>query len=292
MATALANSTSSPTLSPNASVNQDTPPPNSPVISQKNCRLAPGKIEMDELASQRLPEPLSFRIYLPPCYDEAEDQSYPVLYLVHGQSYTDSQWDDLGVPKIADRLISTGEVAPFIVVMPRDRVWTEPTQDYFGQVVVQELVPWVDEHYRTLADRSHRAIGGLSRGAAWAAELGFSHWELFGAVGMHSGFVFHSDYPYVEQWLKSIPTDRLPRIFMDLGNGDREEITSAATWLESMLTRNSIPHEWHLFIGEHTDAYWGAHVEEYLRFYTQEWGGGNPAGNPFSAVSAGSGSLK
>ncbi len=247
---------------------------------------------MGELATPLLPEPLSYRVYLPPCYDETEGRNYPVLYLVHGQSYTDSQWDDLGVPETADRLISTSEVAPFIVVMPRDRIWKEPTQDNFGQAVVQELVPWVDEHYRTIPDRSQRAIGGLSRGAAWAAELGFSHWELFGAVGMHSGFVFHSDFPFVEQWLKSIPDGMQPRIFMDLGNNDREEITTAATWLESMLTRNNIPHEWHLFVGEHTDAYWGAHVEEYLRFYSQEWGDGSAVDHPYSAMSARSGLLK
>ncbi len=263
---------------------RDVQDPNLSTPAKKGCVQAAGRVEKNNLTSLLLPDPLDFRVYLPPCYDEDTSRSYPVLYLIHGQSYTDSQWDDLGVPETADQMISSGEVGPFIVIMPRDRVWTEPNQDNFGQAVIESLVPWVDEHYRTIPDRAHRAIGGLSRGAAWAANLAFSHWELFGAVGMHSGFVFHTDFPFVEQWLKNIPDGQTPRIYMDLGNGDREEITSAATWLERMLTTNGIPHEWHLFVGEHQDAYWGAHVGEYLHFYTAEWGDDLLPETPFSAI--------
>jgi len=234
--------------------------------------MAGGRIEVNKITTALLHEPLVYRIYLPPCYDEEPQRSYPVLYLIHGQSYSDDQWDRLGVPKTADRLIAKGETAPFIVVMPRDRVWTEPTQDHFGLAVEQALIPWVDTHYRTIADRAHREIGGLSRGGAWAVDLGFSHWELFSAIGVHSGFVFHSDTTPILQWLKDIPAGMVPRIYMDIGNADRPEITQGAKWLEDLLTKMEIPHEWHMFIGQHSESYWGAHVEDYLRWYTMEWG--------------------
>jgi len=225
-----------------------------------------------EFTTILLANPLVYRIYLPPCYNEDTPQSYPVLYLIHGQTYSDTQWDRLGVPEAADRMIASGEAAPFIVVMPRDRVWLEPTEDNFGLAVEQSLIPWVDDHYRTIPDRAHRAIGGLSRGGAWAIHLGLSHPELFSAVGLHSGFVFHSDVQALYLWLFNLPAGMAPRIYMDISNDDRPEITQSATWLEELLTRYDIAHEWYMFVGEHDETYWRAHVEDYLRWYTLEWG--------------------
>jgi len=231
-----------------------------------------GKVEVSEFTTILLPQPLVYRIYLPPCYDEQPELYYPVLYLIHGQTYADTQWDRLGVPEVADRLIAAGEVSPFIVVMPRDRVWLEPTEDNFGLAMEQSLIPWVDEHYRTIPEREYRAVGGLSRGGAWAIHLGLSHPELFSAVGLHSGFVFHSDVQPVHLWLYNLPEGLLPRIYMDIADADRPEIVQSATWLEELLTRYDVPHDWHIFAGEHEEAYWKAHVEDYLRWYSQEWG--------------------
>jgi len=233
---------------------------------------AGGKVEVYEFTTILLRDPLVYRIYLPPCYDEQPEQAYPVLYLIHGHTYSDTQWDRLGVPEMADQLIRTGEVAPVIVVRPRDRVWLEPTEDNFGKAVEQSLVPWVDEHYRTIPDRAHRAIGGLSRGGAWAVHIGLSRWDLFSAVGVHSGFLFQSDVQSIYLWLYNMPEGIQPRIYMDIGTKDDAIITKSATWLESFLTHNDIPHEWHMFIGEHNENYWRTHVEDYLRWYTMEWG--------------------
>ena len=234
--------------------------------------LAGGSVDVYEFTTILLPNPLVFRIYLPPCYEEQPERSYPVLYLIHGQTYTDTQWDRLGVPETADKLINAGDTVPFIVVMPRDRVWLEPTEDNFGKAVEQSLVPWIDEHYRTIPDREHRAIGGLSRGAAWAVHIGLSRWDLFSAVGVHSGFVFYSDYQPIYLWVYNTPPGMFPRIYMDIGDKDRPEIADGAAWLEDFLTRFDIPHEWHLFSGEHDETYWSAHVEDYLRWYSMEWG--------------------
>jgi enterochelin esterase-like enzyme len=210
-------------------------------------------------------------VYLPPCYDEQPDRRYPVLYLIHGQNYNHDQWDRLGADETADQLIGAGEIEPFLLVLPRDRVWTQPTEDNFGQVLAEGLVPYVDQHYRTLADRANRAVGGLSRGAGWAVHLGLSRWGLFGAIGTHSLPVFWTDTYHIREWLDAIPAESLPRIYMDIGEKDRPVIMQSALWFENLLTEKGIPHEWHLNPGYHEEAYWSEHIDEYLRWYTKDW---------------------
>lgn len=271
VATIKPSNTPSPTLSPSLSPSPTLTITPTPSPTQLTCEQETGRIEKGELRTDLLRLPLEFRLYLPPCYDQLTDRRYPVLYLVHGQSFNDDQWDRLGVDEVADELIASEEIPPLIIVMPRDRIWSQPTEDPFGQAVIEDLVPWIDQNYQTHPDRDHRAIGGLSRGAGWALNIGFSHWESFGGIGMHSLPVFWTDLPHIKNWLDAIPRGSMPRIYMDLGDKDRLQISKSAIWFEELLTEKRIPHEWHLYPGYHEEAYWESHVEEYLRWYTQEW---------------------
>ncbi len=213
---------------------------------------------------------MDYRVFLPPCYEDYPEKRYPVLYLIHGQSYNDDQWDRLGADELATALILGKEIPPFILVMPRDRLWEQPRDDPFGQALVEELIPLIDREFRTLTDRQYRAIGGLSRGAGWALHLGLSQWQMFGAFGCHSLAVFESDAPKIAGWLDDIPRESLPRIFLDIGDHDRPPILQSAIWFEQLLTQKRIPHEWYLFQGYHEEAYWQEHLPLYLRWYTQE----------------------
>lgn len=153
--------------------------------------------------------------------------------------------------------------------MPRDRVWEEPTEDPFGQAVIEHILPWMALNYRILPERRFHAVGGLSRGASWAIHLGLSHWELFGAIGGHSPPVFWSDTPKIRRWLDEIPPESLPRIFLDIG--EKDYLIDSALWFEGVLAEKGIPHEWYLFTGRHEEAYWQAHLEQYLRWYAINW---------------------
>ena len=239
----------------------------------ETCLQKVGRYVIGQLKAPVLPDPLEYRIYLPPCYDQQTLLRYPVLYLIHGQGFTDDQWQRLGAGDVADRLISSGQVSPFMIVMPRDRSWADPDQDPFDNALVNTLIPYIDANFRTLADRQHRAVGGLSRGGGWAAHLGLTCWDTFGAVGMHSLATFWADVPYIKKWLDAIPADKMPRFYLDVGNNDRPEIRSSTIWFEGLLEQRDIPHEWHLFTGYHEEKYWQAHVEQYIRWYTQEWRG-------------------
>src|SRR6185503_3044308 len=110
----------------------------------------------------------------------------------------------------------SGEAAPFIIVFPDDRYWNLPPGPGFGNRLIGDLIPYVDETYRTLADRQRRALGGLSRGGGWTVRLGLGHWELFGTLGLHSPVVFVSDASYVDDWIAAIPSNSLPRLWLDI----------------------------------------------------------------------------
>jgi enterochelin esterase-like enzyme len=213
--------------------------------------------------------PQEFRIYLPPCYSEKQDQRYPVLYLLHGQTYTDDQWIRLGAVAEIDRLILSGGSIPFIIVFPDDRYWNLPPGPAFGQRLAEQLVPYIDANYRTVPDRQQRAIGGLSRGAGWALRLGLTRWDLFGTIGLHSLAILQTDASQVPDWLAVIPPSARPRVFMDLGDNDPELVR--ARQVEAYFNEVGLAHEWHLYTGGHTEEYWSAHVEEYMQWYAEGW---------------------
>jgi enterochelin esterase-like enzyme len=248
-----------PTLTP-------SPVPAS-TITPLACLTKPGYLEQGSLDSTKPPQ--DFRIYLPPCYDEKTNQRYPVLYLLHGQTYTDDQWIRLGAVNVIDQLILSGQSTPFIIVFPDDHYWNLPPGPGFGGRLVENLIPYIDTTYRTLPDRDHRAIGGMSRGAGWALRLGLTRWDLFGTVGLHSLAVLQKDASQIREWLTEIPPTARPRIFMDIGDNDQE--LEMAQVVESQFNDYGLTHEWHLYSGAHTEEYWSAHVEEYIQWYAEGW---------------------
>jgi len=236
-----------------------------------NCWQDKGTVQELTLRTDLLPLPLEYSIYLPACYEELPSVSFPTLYLIHGQNFNHDQWSRLGVFDAADRMISAGEIPPMIIVLPRDRDWRQPTEDKFGVVLEEQLIPWIDKVYRTIQDRQFRAIGGLSRGAGWAVHLGLNYWETFGAIGGHSLPIFWTDTQHIRKWLDDIPNHKLPKIYLDIGKNDREQILKSAVWFENLLTEKNIPHEWYLNPGYHEESYWQSHLEEYLLWYSGNW---------------------
>jgi len=251
-----------PTLTPTA-----LPPTPTPTITPLGCLTQPGRVE-EGVVDETVP-PQQYMIYLPPCYDEMPDLRYPVLYLLHGQTYTDDQWVRLGAVNVLDKLILDDEVSPFIIVFPDDRYWNVQAGPGFGQRLVDHLIPYIDQTYRTISNRDHRAIGGMSRGAGWTLRLGLQRWELFGTLGLHSLAAFSDDRPFLGEWLKAIPPESWPNIFMDMGESDQE--LGFNTQVENTLTQLGSPHAWHLYPGEHDEQYWHAHGEEYWRWYAEIW---------------------
>jgi enterochelin esterase-like enzyme len=140
-------------------------------------------------------------IYTPPGYDQDTQIRYPVLYLQHGGGEDETGWSNQGrVNLIMDNLIAEGKTRPFIVVMDngtwtldpppsrRDGSW--PPQgwaDTFIKTLLNEIIPMIDNNYRTLADREHRAMAGLSMGGMQTRLITLGNPDVFSSVGMFSG---------------------------------------------------------------------------------------------------------
>lgn len=135
-------------------------------------------------------------VYTPPDYDAKRSEPYPVLYLHHGWLQDTSAWlDDGAANVILDTLIHQGKAVPMIVVMPHaygtaagpadiDREDMLPT---YTRILLEELMPQVEQQYHVSTERTGRAMAGLSMGGAESMLTGLNHLDTFAWLGSFSG---------------------------------------------------------------------------------------------------------
>ncbi len=148
-----------------------------------------------------------FYIYCPPGYENDINKKYPVLYLQHGGGEDETGWVKQGrVDIILDNLIANGKAVPMLIVMensnaakpgesgggmmmggtPGSNEWMSGPST-FKEVLINDLIPFVDHTYRTISDRDHRAMAGLSMGGFLTVNSVFEHPETFAYIGAFSG---------------------------------------------------------------------------------------------------------
>lgn len=149
-------------------------------------------------------------VYTPPNYDAQTNKRYPVLYLQHGGGEDETGWTKQGHANfILDNLIANQASKPMIIVMANGyaRRAGVPAPDLTGKPfgspemmramqemtaafeddLTQALIPFIDSHFRTIADRDHRAMAGLSMGGMQTFQTTFDHLDLFSYIGGFSG---------------------------------------------------------------------------------------------------------
>jgi enterochelin esterase-like enzyme len=169
-----------------------------------------------------------------------------------------------------DLKVSAGEFPSFIVVMPYDPGWEDPNTGKYDRAISEELVPWIDSQYSVKNDRAFRAIGGLSRGSAWAFHAGIRYSKIFSIVGIHSPAFFRDDKRKMESILDALSSSSYPvRFILDVGTKDPE--LNYAKIFEGFLTKDSIEHSWDNPSGTHSEAYWRENLESYLEKYSRDW---------------------
>ena len=171
-----------------------------------------GTVSAMWLPSTAMKTPRRMFVYTPPGY-EGSTTKYPVLYLLHGSGGDEEAWPVMGIANvIMDNLIAQGKSKPMIVVMP-NAYWNElASLDLAGprtapppgvgsgggaqgydaneRDIVDDLIPFVEKHYRTLPGRENRALAGLSMGSGIAANVGLKRLDVFASVGLLSAGMF------------------------------------------------------------------------------------------------------
>jgi enterochelin esterase-like enzyme len=141
-------------------------------------------------------------VYLPPGY--SPQSRYPVIYLLPGmRGSPSSYWRGMRFARVADRLIASGRMRPFIAAIPAAGPIVHPDRGEWAGIwesyLIQDVVPWVDAHLPTIASRDGRALEGLCAGGFGAVDIGLRHPGLFGTLGSWEGYfapVFR-DGPFV-----------------------------------------------------------------------------------------------
>lgn len=154
-----------------------------------------GRVEQILFASPSTGTQRRAFVYTPPGYDAADGKRYPVLYLQHGWGEDETAWSNQGHANlILDNLLAAGKAKPFLIVMTYGM-----TNDVrpgglasfdikpFQTVLINELIPYVDGHYRTLADAKHRAMAGLSMGGFETKLIAPKNLDTFAYIGLLSG---------------------------------------------------------------------------------------------------------
>ena len=238
----------------------------------------PGCQESGQIVTGRFPSALAwpdmaYRIYLPPCYG-GDNRVYPVLYMLPGNIFDDRVWDQLGLDEAAESGIQNATLPPMLIVMPDAGSIANETSggpySYEG-VIVNELRPFIESNYCAWQDAIGRAIGGLSRGGYWSLEIAFRNPALFGSVGGHSAALVDTYAgPSLDPKYTALTSDlSAMRIYLDAGQNDW--YLDPLTILHNNLLSAGKEHSWVIQEGSHTDAYWAAHVGDYLAWYAEPW---------------------
>lgn len=146
-------------------------------------------------------------VYTPAGYEDSKE-SYPVFYLLHGMGGDENAWSELGrATQILDNLIAQGKAKPMLVVMTNGNAaleaapgesslgFTQPsinlpkTMEGSFEAAFPEVVRFIDKHYRTKADKQHRAIAGLSMGGFHSLHISKQYPDMFDYVGLFSAAI-------------------------------------------------------------------------------------------------------
>lgn len=173
-------------------------------------------------------------VYTPPGYDKELSERYPVLYLQHGYCENETSWPNQGRANlIMDNLIAEGQARPFIIVMTygmTNEIRFGGLRDFdinpFQTVLVDELIPYIDANFRTLADQEHRAMAGLSMGGFETRLVTLNKPDVFSYYGLFSGGVYKSE--------EIKDHNKLKLVFLSCGSKERPDgVKNAAAELQN-----------------------------------------------------------
>lgn len=225
-------------------------------------------------------------IYTPAGYEDSTE-SYPVLYLLHGAGGDEEAWATLGrATQILDNLIAEGKAEPMIVVMTNGNAVQSaaPGESPEGMVVpafdvsrmnrgefetaFPDVINYVENHYRTKADKAHRAIAGLSMGGYHSLHISKEYPDLFDYVGLFSAAIFPpegSQAPIYQNFEEKLKTQfrKNPKLYW-IAIGSDDFLYDANTEYRKILDKNGLPYTYYETPEGHIWKNWRIYLSEFV----------------------------
>ena len=216
-------------------------------------------------------------VYTPYGYEANPKTKYPVLYLLHGAGGDEEAWTSMGrTAQILDNLIQKGLAKPMIVVMPNgnhnqqaaqtfglpttEYDWRDPAnRNLYVQSLVEEIVPFIEKNYRTVAKKSHRAIAGLSMGGGHTIAATGMYPNVFDYICPLSLGAHKSDE--LSAQLQGIKKAGYKLYWLACGNTDF--LFDQANELDQALTENGLDHTYYVSEGGHVWANWRLYLNTF-----------------------------
>lgn len=254
-------------------------------------RAAGNEVQTFRFSSTLMGREMPYQVVLPSGYDDHnETLRYPVVYLLHGLSGHFDNWTT------KTKLAEYAAQHNYLIVTPEgnDGWYTDSVTvpaDRYESYIVKELIPLIDKKFRTLADREHRVIAGLSMGGYGALKFGLKYPEMFTLVGSFSGALnatsFNeknagsigrsvmpifgpddsaarkaNDIFAIAKGLSPDQIKKAPFIYQSCGTEDF--LFSTNREFDLLLITQKIPHEYREHPGAHEWAFWDDQVREFL----------------------------
>lgn len=237
-------------------------------------KVAHGTVHVNFYESSNLNAGRMVYVYTPPGYETSKEK-YPVLYLLHGNGQIEASWTWTGRANvILDNLLAEGKVKPMIVVMPYGHLVREiktagaisapATPGTDMAAIEKELItavkPLVEGKYRVLTDRNHRAIGGLSMGAAQSLTIGLHNLEQFAYIAAFSGAGNRAE------WEKADPQTLNRKLkVLWLGCGTEDFAYKGVKAMDTLLTEKNVKHVWNESGAGHSWPNWQTYLSKYVQ---------------------------
>lgn len=267
---------------------EDAVAPAGPVAADRPHTLTGDIRTHENFHSRYLEHDRTVLVYLPPDYDPATADRYPVLYLHDGQNVFDqatSFGDEWRVDETAQELITTGRIEPIIVVgvyNTGDHRLDEYTPtattetgrgghaDDYGRMLVEELKPFIDATYKTFPGAANTAMGGSSLGGLLTIHLGLRYPTAFGKLAVLSPSVWWDDRVILRE-VEALTGKFSQRIWLDAGLREGERVVADSRLLrDALVAKGWILGEDLAYYeapeGEHNERSWAARVGPVLEF--------------------------
>ena len=239
-------------------------PANLPVppsgFNTRSSSAAHGQVELSLSYPTRNYGMQKVSVYRPPDYSTS--QKYPVVYLLHGIGGNEVSWLGMGsnegnADNVLDNLLAKQMAKPMIIVIPDGKMGSG--DDFarfanFGDVLLKDLIPWIEARYSVATDADSRAIAGLSMGGGQAFNFGFPHTDLFHYIGPFSAA---PDTSPPSQTITSVATVKQNVKVIYISYGDQDGLITYGRMYHDYFDQNGVTHIWQLEAGQgHTSTVW------------------------------------